>query len=106
MNRIIRILLVDDHTLFRESLRRLLEAEPGLQVIGAVANADDAVTFALDHKPDMVLMDIDISKREPQLAFLVPGATNAPIATKDARTRLVVRDGGTGLSKGIELERA
>ena len=30
-------------------------------------------------------MDINISKREPQLAFLVPGATNAPITTKDAQ---------------------
>jgi type IV pilus assembly protein PilQ len=48
-----------------------------------------------------VLMDIDISKREPQLAFLVPGAQNAPIATKDARTRLVVRDGGTAVIGGI-----
>jgi len=46
-------------------------------------------------------MDIDISKREPLIAFLVPGATNAPIATKDARTRLVVRDGGTAVIGGI-----
>jgi type IV pilus assembly protein PilQ len=48
-----------------------------------------------------VEMDIDISKREPQLAFLVPGATNAPISTKDARTRLIVRDGGTAVIGGI-----
>jgi type IV pilus assembly protein PilQ len=48
-----------------------------------------------------VKMDIDISKREPQLAFLVPGAQNAPIATKDARTQLVVRDGGTAVIGGI-----
>ena len=48
-----------------------------------------------------VQMDIDISKREPQLAFLVPGATNAPISTKDARTRLIVRDGGTAVIGGI-----
>jgi type IV pilus assembly protein PilQ len=48
-----------------------------------------------------ILMDIDISKREPQLAFLLQGARNAPIATKDARTRLVVRDGGTAVIGGI-----
>jgi type IV pilus assembly protein PilQ len=48
-----------------------------------------------------VEMDIDISKREPQLAFLVPGATNAPISTKDARTKLIVRDGGTAVIGGI-----
>jgi type IV pilus assembly protein PilQ len=48
-----------------------------------------------------VMMDISISKREPQLAFLVPGATNAPIATKEATTRLLVRDGGTAVIGGI-----
>jgi type IV pilus assembly protein PilQ len=46
-------------------------------------------------------MDIAVQKREPQLAFAVVGATNAPIATKDARTRLVVRDGGTAVIGGI-----
>jgi type IV pilus assembly protein PilQ len=63
-------------------------------------------TLRLDVVPQVtaegtVLMDIDISKREPQLAFLIPGATNAPIATKDARTRLLVRDGGTAVIGGI-----
>ncbi len=63
-------------------------------------------TLRLDVTPQVtaegtVLMDIDISKREPQLAFLVPGAANAPIATKDARTRLVVSDGGTAVIGGI-----
>lgn len=48
-----------------------------------------------------VMMDIQIQKREPQLAFLVPGATNAPIATKEATTRLLVRDGGTAVIGGI-----
>jgi type IV pilus assembly protein PilQ len=63
-------------------------------------------TLRLDVTPQVtaegtVLMEIDISKREPQLAFLVPGSANAPIATKDARTRLVVRDGGTAVIGGI-----
>jgi type IV pilus assembly protein PilQ len=63
-------------------------------------------TLRLDVVPQVtaegtVLMDIDISKREPQTALLVPGATNAPISTKDARTRLVVRDGGTAVIGGI-----
>jgi type IV pilus secretin PilQ/predicted competence protein len=63
-------------------------------------------TLRLDVVPQVtaegtVLMDIDISKREPETALLVPGATNAPISTKDARTRLVVRDGGTAVIGGI-----
>jgi len=48
-----------------------------------------------------VVMTINIEKREPQLAFLVPGATNAPISTKEASTKLLVRDGGTAVIGGI-----
>lgn len=48
-----------------------------------------------------ILMDIDISKREPQLAFAVQGAANAPISTKQATTRVIVRDGGTTVIGGI-----
>ncbi|HEV7507846.1 MAG TPA: type IV pilus secretin PilQ [Thermoanaerobaculia bacterium] len=63
-------------------------------------------TLRLDVLPQVtaegtVLLEIIISKREPQTAFLIPGATNAPIATKDAHTRLVVRDGGTAVIGGI-----
>lgn len=39
----IRLLLVDDHTLFRESLRRLLESEAGVEISGDFANAEDAL---------------------------------------------------------------
>ncbi|HEV8578513.1 MAG TPA: type IV pilus secretin PilQ [Thermoanaerobaculia bacterium] len=64
------------------------------------------VTLRLDVVPQVtaegtVLMDIDISKKEPATALLIPGATNAPIATKDARTQLLVRDGGTAVIGGI-----
>jgi type IV pilus assembly protein PilQ len=63
-------------------------------------------TLRLDVIPQVtaegtVLMDINISKREVQLAFVVAGNANAPIATKDASTRLVVRDGGTAVIGGI-----
>ena len=40
---VIRLLLVDDHTLFRESLRRLLESEAGVEISGDFANAEDAL---------------------------------------------------------------
>ena len=40
---LIRLLLVDDHTLFRESLRRLLESEDGVEISGDFANAEDAL---------------------------------------------------------------
>ncbi len=82
----------------RSPSRRSLNNTVTVQFINA--------TLRLDVTPQVtaegtVMMEIDISKREPQLAFLVPGAANAPIATKDARTRLVVRDGGTAVIGGI-----
>ena len=86
--------------------------QSGLQIpIQTVANNTVSVQFVnatlkLEVTPHVtaegtVLMDIDIQKREPQLAFAVVGATNAPIATKEARTRVIVRDGGTTVIGGI-----
>lgn len=60
MHRAVRILIVDDHTLFRESVSRLLAAEPGYAIVGSVSNADAAVEVAVELKPDVVLMDIDM----------------------------------------------
>ncbi len=54
----IRILLTDDHTLFRQGVRNLLAAEPDMEVIGEAANAGEAVAKAAETRPDMVLMDI------------------------------------------------
>jgi type IV pilus assembly protein PilQ len=63
-------------------------------------------TLKLDVTPHVtaegtVLMDISVQKREPLFAFQVQGAPSAPIATKDARTRVIVRDGGTTVIGGI-----
>jgi type IV pilus assembly protein PilQ len=88
------------------------EIQSGLQIpIQTVANNTVTVQFVnatlrLAVQPHVtaegtVLMDIEIQKREPQLAFAVVGAANAPIATKEARTRVIVRDGGTTVIGGI-----
>lgn len=57
----IRILLTDDHTLFRQGLRTLLSAEPDLEVAGEAGNASDAVSLARQVRPDVVLMDIGMA---------------------------------------------
>ena len=57
----IRVLLTDDHTLFRQGIRTLLTAEPDLDVVGEAANAFDAVTMARQVRPDIVLMDIGMN---------------------------------------------
>ena len=49
----IRILLVDDHTILRESLRALLEREPDLSVVGEAADGRAAVTLACQLTPEV-----------------------------------------------------
>ncbi|HEY0410290.1 MAG TPA: response regulator transcription factor [Candidatus Dormibacteraeota bacterium] len=59
----IRVFLVDDHAMFREGVRSLLEGEPDLEVVGEVEDGRQAVQTALTLAPDVVLMDITM----PQL---------------------------------------
>lgn len=56
----ISVLLVDDHVLFRQALRHLLEAEPDLQVIGEAGDGRSAQQLAERANPDVVLMDISM----------------------------------------------
>jgi two-component system response regulator NreC len=57
----IRVLLTDDHTLFRQGIRTLLSGEPDIEVAGEAANASDAVVLARQARPDVVLMDIGMA---------------------------------------------
>jgi len=54
----IRIMLADDHPIFRDGLRRLLEAEPDLKVIGEACDGAEAVKMARQLKPDILLLDL------------------------------------------------
>ncbi len=54
----IRVLLVDDHALFRDGIRTLLSAEPDIEIAGEAANATEAVELANQRRPDIILMDI------------------------------------------------
>ncbi len=54
----IRILIVDDQELAREGYRRILETEPGLEIVTVASDGAEAVRLAQDHCPDVILMDI------------------------------------------------
>jgi len=55
---VIRVLLADDQALVRGGFRLILEAEPDIEVVAEAADGDQAVTGALETRPDLVLMDI------------------------------------------------
>jgi len=54
----IRILLVDDQTMFREGLRVILSVQPDVEVVGEAANGEEALHLALKLKPQVILMDL------------------------------------------------
>jgi len=79
----IRVLLVDDHTLFREGIRSLLESQPDIKIISEAEDGHTAVKLALDLEPDLVLMDINmpllngldcaqkIKRKKPEIQILI-----------------------------------
>lgn len=58
----VRILIADDHTIFRDGLRKLLESEPGFEVAGEAENGAEAVTLAAKTNPDVLLLDLAMPK--------------------------------------------
>jgi DNA-binding NarL/FixJ family response regulator len=60
MNRPIRVLLADDHTLFRRGIAGLLASYGGLEIIAQVPNDQDALRIAQEQKPDVVIMQVQM----------------------------------------------
>jgi len=91
----IRLLVVDDHSLFREGLVRLLSAEPGFQVVGSCGHLKEAQE-ALERSPvDLVLLDFDLETeqgsrfleemkrrpRRPKVLMVTAGMSSAGMMT-------------------------
>lgn len=54
----IRVLIADDHLLFRAGIRRILASLEDMEVVGEAADGDEAIRLTADHQPDVVLVDI------------------------------------------------
>jgi two-component system, NarL family, response regulator DevR len=55
-----RLLIVDDHAIFRHGLRSILEQESGISVVAEAADADEAMRAVEAHRPDLVLLDLKL----------------------------------------------
>ncbi len=75
----IRLVIADDHPIFRDGLRRLLEAEPDMKVIGEAKDGSEAVKLARQLKPDIMLLDLAMPKHPglEALRELSDGGINA-----------------------------
>ena len=60
----ITIVIADDHPPFTEGLRRLLEIEPDLKVIGQADNVVDVIQSVLELKPDILLLDLKMPSQQ------------------------------------------
>ena len=59
----IRILIVDDHALFRDGLRAVLEHQEDMSLVGEASDAESAIRLAAELRPDLILMDLQLPGR-------------------------------------------
>jgi DNA-binding NarL/FixJ family response regulator len=79
--RVVRIVTADDHEIFRDGLRRLLESEPGFRVVGEAASGTEAVRLVQETTPDVLLLD---------LAMPASGGIEALRTGALAQTRVII----------------
>jgi DNA-binding NarL/FixJ family response regulator len=79
----IRVFLADDQALFREALRTLLSVQPDIEIVGEASNGEEAVRRALELKPDVILMDL-------QMPVLDGVAATRQLHNKDASIHIIV----------------
>jgi DNA-binding NarL/FixJ family response regulator len=95
----IRVIIADDHPVFRSGLRTLVQESPALELVAEAADGDEVISLCHRHHPDVVLMDIrmhpfpSLSSRERDiLDLLAAGLANATIADRLALSEKTVRN--------------
>jgi DNA-binding NarL/FixJ family response regulator len=58
----IRVLVADDHPVFRRGIRAILGAEPDTELVGEATDGEEAIALALELRPDVILMDLNMPK--------------------------------------------
>lgn len=109
----IRVLICDDHELFRQGLRLVLDAESDIEVVGEAESGEESVTKAEETLPDVVLMDIRMEliagdrsglAATSRIKELVPSASVVMLTVSEEQTDLLdaIKAGASGyLLKGI-----
>jgi DNA-binding NarL/FixJ family response regulator len=108
----VRILLVEDNDVFRDALELLLGMRADVEVVASVGDGGDVVSAAMEHRPDVVLMDYrlpgmnGIEATTEVLAALPDVAVVALTASADAAERAALIEAGavTCLTKDQELD--
>ena len=99
----ITLVLADDHAVVSSGLRLLLEAEPGHQVVAEAASAEDALRYARAHRPDVLVLDLNMPGRPtleviPELRTAVPDTAIVVLTMQEdpAFAREALRAGALG----------
>lgn len=108
----LRVLIVDDHALFRRGLFMVLEQEPDIEVVGEASDGAEAVNKSQELMPDVVLMDVRMPKRSGieaagEIKDLLPHAKILMLTISDDEGDLyeAIKAGASGyLLKEISIE--
>jgi DNA-binding NarL/FixJ family response regulator len=76
-----RIVIADDHPIFRDGLRRLLESEPGFGVVAEASDGAEAVNMVRQHKPDILLLDLTMPRSPGMDALRELSRSSNPVRT-------------------------
>ena len=99
----VRVLVVDDHRIVRTGLRRILDAEEGIESVGEAGTADGAVESAAELQPDVVVLDVSMPGRSgidaiPDVLAAAPNARVIVLSMEDSprHVRLAFERGALG----------